>query len=64
MQGTQSEEPGQVMTDFVKQFYSSSAYIPSLILLQYPIMDKTVIESWARQKKRRRGRYTIPGQGQ
>ena len=51
VQGTQSEEPGQVMTDFVKQFYSSAAYIPSLILLQYPIMDKTVIESWLGKKR-------------
>ncbi len=51
MQGTQSEEPGQVMTDFVKQFYSSAAYIPSLILLQYPIMDKTVIRSWLSRKR-------------
>ncbi len=51
IQGTQSEEPMQVMTDFVKQFYSSSAYIPSLVLLQYPILDKTVIEGWLGKKK-------------
>ena len=51
IQGTQSEEPMQVMTDFVKQFYSSSAYIPSLVLLQYPILDKSVIESWLGKKK-------------
>ncbi|MDD4923648.1 MAG: excinuclease ABC subunit UvrC [Dehalococcoidales bacterium] len=51
MQGTQSEEPGQVMTDFVKQFYSSATYVPSLILLQYPITDKAVIESWLGKKR-------------
>ncbi len=51
MQGTQSEEPGQVMTDFVKQFYSSAAYVPSLILLQYPITDKAVIESWLGKRR-------------
>ncbi len=51
MQGTQSEEATQIMTDFVKQFYSSAAYIPSLILLQYPILDKTVIENWLVNKK-------------
>lgn len=51
MHGTQSEEPGQVMTDFVKQFYSSAAYIPSLILLQYPITDKAVISSWLGKKR-------------
>ncbi len=51
IQGTQSEEPMQVMTDFVKQFYSSAAYIPSLVLIQYPILDKTVIEGWLGKKK-------------
>ena len=51
MQGAQSESPIQVMTEFVKQFYSSAAYIPSLILLQYPILDKTVIESWLSNKR-------------
>jgi excinuclease ABC subunit C len=51
LQGTQSEEAMQVMTDFVKQFYSSATYIPSLILLQYSILDKGVIESWLAKKK-------------
>jgi len=51
LKGVQSEEPIQVMTDFVKQFYSSAAYIPSLIVLQYPILDKGVIEGWLSKKK-------------
>jgi excinuclease ABC subunit C len=51
LQGTQAEDPEQVMTDFVKQFYSSSAYVPALILLQYPIRDKTIIENWLSKKK-------------
>ena len=51
MQGTLSEEAMQVMTDFVKQFYSSATYIPALILLQYPILDKAVIEGWLAKKK-------------
>lgn len=51
LQGTQSEEPGQVMTDFVKQFYASATHIPTLILLQYPITDKDVIQNWLQKKK-------------
>ena len=63
MQGAQSEEPMQVMTDFVKQFYSSATYIPSLIVLQYPILDKTVIESWLSKKKGNAVKIQSPSRG-
>ncbi len=63
LQGTQSENPQQVMTDFVKQFYSSSAYVPSLILLQHPITDKAVIESWLGRKKGSAVRIQTPLKG-
>ncbi len=37
LKGTSNEEPTQIMTSFVKQFYSASPYIPQLLLLQYPV---------------------------
>jgi len=63
LQGTQSENPPQVMPAFVKQFYSSSAYVPSLILLQHPITDKAVIESWLGRKKGSAVRIQTPLKG-
>ncbi len=63
MQGTQSEETTQVMTDFVKQFYSSATYIPALILLQYPILDKAVIEGWLAKKKGSAVQMQSPSRG-
>ena len=61
--GTRSEEPHQIMTSFIKQFYSSSPYIPPLLLLQYPVEDVTVIENWLQSKKGGRVRIQVPRRG-
>jgi len=57
LQGTHSEKPAQIMTGFLKQFYSSASYIPKLILLQHPVEDRALIENWL--QGRREGKVTI-----
>jgi len=61
--GTRSEEPRQIMTSFIEQFYSSSPYIPPLLLLQYPVEDTTVIENWLQNKKGSRVHIQVPRRG-
>ena len=51
LQGTRHEESRQIMTSFVKQYYSSSPRIPPLLLLQYPIEDKEVVKDWLHSKR-------------
>ena len=51
MQGTRQEEPQEIMTGFIKQYYSSSPQIPPLLLLQYPVDDKQLIEDWLKEKR-------------
>jgi len=63
LQGTQYEEPHQIMTNFIKQFYDSSPYIPPLLLLQYPVEDMTVIQDWLQSKRGRRVRIEVPRRG-
>ena len=63
LQGTRSEEPEQIMTSFVKQFYDSATHIPPLILLQHPVADKAVIESWLESKRGSKARIQVPGKG-
>jgi excinuclease ABC subunit C len=63
LKGTANEEPGQVLTSFVKQFYSASPYIPQLLLLQYPVEDTAVIENWLSEKKKGRVRLEVPQRG-
>ncbi|MFC2041117.1 excinuclease ABC subunit UvrC [Chloroflexota bacterium] len=63
LQGTSSEEPEQIMSSFVKQFYGSAPYIPPLLLLQYPVEDKAVIEDWLQSKRGAKVRIQVPYRG-
>lgn len=51
LQGTRQEEPRQIMTSFVKHYYSSCPQIPPLLLLQYPVEDGQVIREWLKSKR-------------
>jgi len=63
LRGTHSEEPKQIMTSFVKQFYDSAIYIPPLILSQHPVEDKAVIESWLQSKRGSKTEIQVPVKG-
>jgi len=63
LQGTRSEEPPQIMTSFIKQFYHSAASIPPLLLLQHPIEDKPVIEDWLKGKRGTNISIQVPQRG-
>ncbi len=63
LQGTRLEEPQQIMTSFIKQFYDSAPYIPPLLLLQHPVEDKVVIEDWLRSKRGDRVSIQVPRRG-
>jgi len=63
LQGTSSEEPKQVMSSFIKQFYGSAPYLPPLLLLQHPVEDKTVIENWLQSKRGARVHIQVPYRG-
>jgi len=63
LQGTHSEEPKQIMADFIKQFYASAPHIPPLLLLQYPVEDRTIIESWLQSKRGAKVQIQVPSQG-
>jgi len=63
LQGTQHEELHQIMTSFIKQFYSSSPYIPPLLLLQYPVEDTAVLKGWLQSKRGARVDIQVPRRG-
>ncbi len=63
MQGTQQEEPRQVMTGFIKQFYSSSPNIPPRLLLQYPVEDMAVLKEWLQSRRGGRVDIQVPRRG-
>jgi excinuclease ABC subunit C len=63
LQGTHQEEPEQIMTSFVKQYYSSCPQIPPLLLLQYPVEDKAVIREWLKSRRGAAVGIQVPRRG-
>jgi excinuclease ABC subunit C len=63
LQGTRYEEPRQVMTSFIKQFYDSSPYIPPLLLLQHPVEDVATIQAWLQGKRGAKVTIQVPYRG-
>jgi excinuclease ABC subunit C len=63
LQGTRQEEPRQIMTSFVKQYYSSRPQIPPLLLLQYPVDDRQVIKEWLKSRRGAGVEIQVPRRG-
>jgi excinuclease ABC subunit C len=63
LQGTRHEEPKQIMTSFIKQFYSSSTYIPPRLLLQYPVAERPVIKDWLQSLRKGSVEIQVPRRG-
>ena len=63
LQGTRHEEPAQIMTSFIKQFYASSPYVPPLLLLQHPAEDIDVIKEWLQGKRGSKVDIQVPRRG-
>ncbi len=64
MEGTLDEEPSQIITSFVKQFYASASYIPQEVLLQHPVDDMAVIQGWLTLKRGRKVGLQVPQRGE
>jgi excinuclease ABC subunit C len=63
LQGTRQEEPKQIMTSFIKQYYSSCPQIPPLLLLQYPVEDKLIIKEWLKSRRGAGIEIQVPRRG-
>jgi excinuclease ABC subunit C len=64
LEGVQDEDPCQIITSFVEQFYSSGASIPPHILLQTELVDKPLIEGWLESKRGCRVHLLTPCRGE
>ncbi len=63
LKGARHEEPPQIMTSFIKQFYNSSPYVPPLLLLQHPAEDASVVKEWLQNKRGGRVDIQVPQRG-
>ena len=58
------EDSRQVLTSFVKQFYSGTPFVPRELWLQTPLEDEDVIRRWLEMKRGQKVRIVVPQKGQ
>lgn len=63
MEGAHDEKPDQIMTNFVQQYYGSASFIPSVVLLQYPVSEMPVLSEWLKQRKGNSVKVQAPQRG-
>ncbi len=63
LDGIRDEEPSQIVTSFVKQYYSSASSIPPLILLQYPVDEPEIITRWLSNQRGASVELRVPSRG-
>lgn len=64
MRLTGEEDRSDVITEFVKQFYAGTPYIPPVIMLQEPLKEGSLIGEWLTSKSGHGVRFEVPKRGQ
>lgn len=62
--GVEEITRSEVMSSFVKQFYSGTPFIPKELFLQEPIEDHEVVEQWLTTKRGQRVYIRVPKKGE
>jgi excinuclease ABC subunit C len=63
IEGIESEDDSELMTNFLKLYYSGTQNIPSELILQTPINDMEVISDWLRDLNNGPVTITVPSKG-
>lgn len=63
MKGVEGIPPKEILSDFVKQFYSGTPFIPREIMLQYSIEDMELLENWLSERRGSRTYIRVPQKG-
>ena len=64
LKDTDDVSKNDLMSDFVKQFYSVSVNLPEEILMQVGFDDSDVIRDWLREKRGKKVILTVPKRGE
>ncbi len=60
LSGTDDMSGGDVLSDFISQYYENSSFIPNQLYLQYEIPETELVESWLSSKTGRQVRISVP----
>lgn len=62
--GVKDDTRSEVITSFVKQFYSGTPFIPKELYLQEPLEESEVIEEWLTAKRGQKVYIRVPKKGE
>jgi excinuclease ABC subunit C len=57
------DEPGQIMSSFVTQFYEDAAVVPPELVLEHGLPDEDLLSDWLADRRGGRVRLTVPKRG-
>ena len=63
MSGVRGSNYSEILTDFIKQFYMGTPFIPKEILTQVEIQDREILEKWLGDKRGARVSISVPQRG-
>ncbi len=63
MSNTAGVKESEIMSEFIKQFYCGTPFLPRELLLQYDTADRDVLENWLSDKKGQKVYIRIPQKG-
>ncbi len=64
LQGTRDSSPGEVMSSFLQQFYESSPHVPAEIIVEAEPDDRSVVQTWLKEKRGGGITITVPKRGE
>jgi len=64
LEGTEDEKDGEVVAQFIKQFYTKASYVPSELLLPNQLEEALIIEQWLKQQRGgKKVQFRVPQRG-
>lgn len=63
MAGVENTNPEDVLSAFIKQYYSNPRYVPGEIILQYTIKEQNLVEDWLSDMREEPVEITVPHDG-
>lgn len=63
MMHVEERKKEEILSDFIKQFYAGTPFIPRELMLQFEVEDMPLIEDWLTEKKGGRVKLLVPKKG-
>ncbi len=60
MTGISGQNAGEILTDFVKQYYAGTPYVPKELLLEVPLQEEELLAEWLSAKKGQKVTLRVP----